>query len=91
MYINIIGYAAAVFMIFGYLPQTIRTIRTRMTDDIAVGTFLSMGLGSICFMIQGYVLGNIPLAITNTLTTVMSAIIFGIKMTNDRKKKRNKR
>jgi MtN3 and saliva related transmembrane protein len=84
---TIIGYTAAIFMIFGYLPQTIHTIKTRSTDDIAMGTFLSLGLGSICFMIQGYMLENYPLAITNTLTTVMSAIIFGIKMVNDRKKK----
>ena len=85
---TIIGYSAAVFMIFGYLPQTIHTIRTRSTDDIALGTFLSLGIGSICFMIQGYMLNNYPLAITNTLTTVMSAIIFIIKIQNDRKKKK---
>ena len=85
---TIIGYSAAVFMIFGYLPQTIHTIRTRSTDDIAIGTFLLLGIGSICFMIQGYMLDNYPLAITNTLTTVMSAIIFVIKIKNDRLKKK---
>jgi Uncharacterized conserved protein len=85
---TIIGYSAAVFMIFGYLPQTIHTIRTRSTDDIALGTFLSLGIGSICFMIQGYMLDNYPLAITNTLTTVMSAIIFVIKIKNDKLKKK---
>lgn len=88
---TIIGYMAAIFMIFGYLPQTIHTIKTRSTDDIAVGTFLCMGIGSICFMIQGYMLGNYPLAITNTLTTIMSAIIFIIKMYNDSKKKKAKK
>jgi Uncharacterized conserved protein len=87
---TVIGYMATVFMIFGYLPQTIHTIRTRSTDDIALGTFLSLGIGSICFMIQGYMLSNYPLAITNTLTTVMSAIIFVIKIKNDRAKKKKK-
>ena len=28
--INIVGYAAAVCMVFGYLPQAIHTIRTRI-------------------------------------------------------------
>lgn len=87
-FVTIIGYAAAVFMIFGYLPQTIRTIRTRSTDDIAMGTFLCMGLGSICFMIQGIMLGNIPLVITNALTSTMSCIIFVIKMVNDSQKRK---
>jgi MtN3 and saliva related transmembrane protein len=87
-FVTITGYLAAIFMTLGYLPQTIRTIRTRSTDDIAMGTFLCMGLGSIFFMIQGILLGNIPLALTNGLTTGMSATIFCIKMVNDIRKKR---
>lgn len=34
--VEIVGYAAAVCMIFGYLPQAIATIRTRDTDGIAL-------------------------------------------------------
>lgn len=85
---TVIGYIASVFLTFGYLPQTIKTIRTRSTDDIALGTFLSLGMGSMFFMIQGYMLENYPLAITNTLTTVMSTIIFVIKISNDIKKRK---
>lgn len=87
-FVTIIGYAAAIFMIFGYLPQTIKTIRTRSTDDIALGTFMCMGIGSICFMIQGIMLSNIPLVITNMLTSTMSCIIFSIKMVNDSRKRK---
>ena len=36
---DIIGSIAAIAMVFGYLPQTVRTVRTRSTDDIATGTF----------------------------------------------------
>ncbi len=89
--VTIIGYLAAVFMIFGYLPQTVKTIRTRSTDDIAMGTFLCMGLGSTFFMVQGIMLCNTPLVITNALTTSMSAVIFCIKMINDRRKRRIQR
>jgi len=80
---DIIGSIAAVAMVFGYLPQTIRTIRTRSTDDIAMGTFLMMGLGSACFALQGLLTRNIPLLVTNLLTTIMSSIVFGIKIRND--------
>lgn len=34
-------------------------------------------------MIQGFMLGNVPLWITNLITGTSSAIIFGIKMYND--------
>lgn len=85
---DIVGYVASVLLMLGYLPQTIQTIRTRSTDDIALGTFLLMGLGGLFFAIQGGLTGNIPLLVTNVSTTIMSAIIFGIKIHNDYFKKK---
>lgn len=85
---NIVGTAASICMVLGYLPQTVRTIRTRSTDDIATCTFLLMGTGGLLFAIQGALTGNVPLLCTNLLTTTMSAIIFGIKIHNDYFKKR---
>ncbi|MBE6305962.1 MAG: hypothetical protein E7082_08650 [Bacteroidales bacterium] len=86
--VNIIGYLASICMICGYLPQAITTIRTRDTDGIALPTFLAMGAGSIFFALQGFLIDNMPLIITNVITAVCSAIIFGIKIHNDRRKKK---
>jgi len=82
---NIFGYVAAACMVFGYLPQAIYTIRTRDTDAIAIPTFLLMGLGSVFFILQGAVSDpvNWPLVITNSITAVSSAVVFGIKIHND--------
>ncbi|MBD5296637.1 MAG: hypothetical protein HDR89_01575 [Bacteroides sp.] len=88
--VNIIGYAAAICMVCGYLPQAVHTIRTRDTDGIALPTFLALGAGSVFFVIQGLMLGNWPLVITNAITTVSSAIVFAIKVNNDRKKRNQK-
>lgn len=85
---EIVGYTAAVCMVCGYLPQAIYTIRTRDTDGIAMPTFLLLGAGSVFFVVQGLLLGNLPLVITNAITTISSAIVFGIKIHNDRKKRR---
>ena len=87
---EIVGMAASVFMILGYLPQAVRTIRTRQTDDIALPTFLMMGIGAICFMLQGLL--HKPeiiwsLFLTNLVTATCSCIVFGIKMYNDYIKK----
>ncbi|WP_289758270.1 PQ-loop domain-containing transporter [uncultured Duncaniella sp.] len=86
--INIVGYAAAICMVCGYLPQAIYTIRTRDTDGIAMPTFLLLGFGSIFFVIQGFMINNWPLIITNLITTVSSIIVFVIKVNNDRLKKK---
>ena len=86
--ITIVGWLASICLICGYLPQAIYTIRTRDTDGIALPTFLSMGLGSLFFVIQGFLLGNLPLAVTNVITGGSSAVITVIKLRNDAKKKK---
>ncbi len=83
--VGIVGSLAAICMVLGYLPQAIYTIRTRDTSGIATPTFLLMGAGALFFVIQGIMIDNIPLIVTNTITSACSAIIFGIKMYNDYK------
>lgn len=84
---SLFGIIAAITMILGYIPQTIKTIRTRKTDDIALGSFVLMAVGATCFFVQGVLTANVPLAVANGLTATMSTIIFVIKMVNDRNKK----
>ena len=74
-------------MVLGYLPQALTTIRTRNTDGISMMTFSMLGLGSLFFVVNGLLWGNVPLVITNVITTVCSIIIFVIKIQNDHKKK----
>ena len=91
LWINIFGYAASICMVFGYLPQAFHTIRTRETDSIALPTFLLLGLGSIFFIVNGVLTDNIPLVITNAVTTLASVVLFGIKVRNDIHKKKSLR
>ncbi len=98
-----IGLIASIGLILGYVPQAWQTIRTRKTDDIALPTFLMIGIGGIAFMMQGAMLGimgdgdslfgpGAALFFTNLITTVCSVIIFGIKIYNDYiKKDKNKK
>ncbi len=85
---NIVGYTASIAMVLGYMPQAIHTMRTRNTDGIAMTTFLLMGFGSLGFAIQGMLINNWPLIITNVLTTLSSVIISSIKIYNDYFKKK---
>ena len=83
---EISGWLASITMILGYLPQAIHTIRTRETDSIALPTFLMMGVGGMCFMLQGLL--HKPdilwaLFLTNLVTTTCSLIVFAIKVYND--------
>ena len=86
-FFKICGLVASVGLVLGYVPQAIQTIRTRKTDDIALPTFLMIGIGGIAFMLQGFMLGwldeGMALFFTNLITTLCSVVIFGIKIYND--------
>ena len=91
LFFELLGWMASITMILGYLPQAIKTMRTRNTDGIALPTFLMMGIGSLCFMLQGIL--HKPdilwaLFVTNLITSVSSIIIFSIKIYNDYFKKK---
>lgn len=90
---DVYAYVGCMALILGYLPQAVRTICTRNTDGISLPAFLFMGVGSFCFMVQGFI--HKPeiiwsMALSNLVTTACSIIIFGIKLYNDffKKKKR---
>lgn len=87
---EVCGWIASISMILGYLPQAIETIRTRNTDGIALPTFLMMGVGAFCFMLQGILHRPEPLwplFVTNLVTSTCSFIVFVIKIYNDYIKK----
>lgn len=89
--LQIFGALASIAMILGYLPQAIMTIRTRDTDGIAMPTFLMMALGSLFFIIQGFLIGfsqGWALIITNIITFTSSLIVFIIKLQNDSRKRK---
>ena len=85
---TIIGYTGTVCLLCGYIPQAWPPIRPRDTEGIAWPPFLSLGAGSLLFAVQGALLGNIPLLIANAVTAMASALIFGIKIANDRIKRK---
>lgn len=82
------GILSTVLITLGYLPQTVKTIRTRSTGDIAVSSFIIISLASISFIVYGILSGAYYVSIANVLTFGMSSIIFGIKLSNDYKARR---
>ena len=65
--IHLCGWIASIGLILGYLPQAIQTIRTRNTDGISLPGFIMMAIGCFAFVIQGFLVENYYLLLTNFL------------------------
>ena len=77
---NYIGYLAGILTLVGYLPQTIKTIRTRHTKDLSLWTFLIIGLAAIMWTIYGLYKGLPALWVPNGIIAVCSGVITFIKL-----------
>lgn len=79
--INIIGIAAAILTTAAYVPQAYKTIKTRSTQDLSIGTFLMLFIGTVLWSIYGWHLSNIPIILANIITAVLAGIILLLKLT----------
>ena len=76
MNLIIFGYFAAFFTAVSFLPQAIKTVRTRETAGLSLLTYLFLFLGSLSWFIYGLYLNDYPLMVTKSLTTIFTGIIL---------------
>ena len=74
------GMVAAVLTTIAFLPQVIRTWRTRSTSDISLGMFVTYVTGIALWLVYGLMIHDWPLIASNAVTFVLSAIILGLKL-----------
>jgi MtN3 and saliva related transmembrane protein len=76
---DVVGYLAGLFTLIGYLPQTIKTIRTKHAKDLSLATFVIVGISAILWIVYG--LGNDKPAIwiTNSVVAIATTIVVVIK------------
>jgi len=72
----ILGYIATFFSATAFLPQAMKTIRTRDVQSLSLITYIFLFSASLSWFSYGIYLGDIPLIATNTLTSSFQAIIL---------------
>lgn len=80
---QVIGIVAAILTTSAFLPQVIKTVKTRETENLSLITFLMILVGTVLWSIYGYSLGDKPMMFANSITACLTAVILGIKVTNE--------
>ena len=76
MELAIFGYVAAFCTAISFLPQAVKTIKTKETNGLSLLTYLFLFFGSLSWFVYGIVLTDIPIMGTNFLTTISTGIIL---------------
>jgi MtN3 and saliva related transmembrane protein len=81
---ELIGYIAGFLTVVGFLPQTVKTIRTRHARDLALATFAIIASSAFFWTLYGVLKGLPAIWITNTGILICCLIIVYIKLTTER-------
>ncbi len=76
-----IGYAAASLTTFSFLPQMIRVVMTRRTEDISRNMYILFNLGVCLWLAYGFLKSDLPIIIANIVTLIFSLTILFFKLT----------
>lgn len=75
-----IGLAAAFCSTTAFLPQLVKTWRTRSTKDISLAMFLVLVTGIILWLAYGIIIEDIPLIAANGMTLLFAGTILFFKL-----------
>jgi MtN3 and saliva related transmembrane protein len=77
---TIIGYLAAVGTTISFLPQAVKTIRTKDVSGISLPMYALFTIGTLFWLIYGVSIGSYQVGIANAITLVFAAIILAYKI-----------
>lgn len=90
-YTSIIGNIAALLTTISFLPQAIKTIKTKDTGGLSFPMYLLFVTGVSLWLIYGTLNHQMPIIIGNLITLILAGIILGFMIQGQFTKKFKRR
>lgn len=75
-----LGYAGGTMTTLAFLPQVLKTIRTRNTESISLGMYLLFTAGVFLWLLYGLSLHSVPMILANGITLGLSVVLLVAKL-----------
>ena len=82
---ELVGFLAGSLTTISFVPQVVKTWRTRSAGDLSLGTLLIFSLGVMMWLTYGVLLHSWPMMLSNALTLAESAFLIVMKLRDDRR------
>ena len=83
--IEFFGYFAAILTTVAFLPQLIKTLKTKKADDVSLITLIMFICGVGSWIIYGHAISSFPIMIANIITLILNFFILISKIYYARK------
>ena len=80
MYAELLGYIAACCTTIAFVPQVMKTYRSKSAEGLSLGMFLLFTSGIILWLIYGIMINEYPIIIANLVTLVLATILIYFKL-----------
>ena len=74
--IECFGYIAAILTTAAFLPQLIKTLKTKKAEDVSLVTLIMFICGVGSWIIYGYKISSLPILIANIITLILNLFIL---------------
>jgi len=78
--VTVIGLIAAACTTFSYVPQAVKTIKTKDTKSLSLIMYVIMIVGIVLWLFYGVLKNDLPIIIANTVTLLFAGIILILKI-----------
>ena len=79
-YVTLLGLTAGTLTTISFLPQVIKTWRSKSVKDISIGMFLTYCIGILLWIFYGIYINSVPVILTNIVTFTLAFLILVMKM-----------
>ncbi|MBK8283964.1 MAG: SemiSWEET transporter [Ahniella sp.] len=80
MNVELLGYLAAALTTMAFVPQAIKTLRTRDTSGISLGMYVLFVAGVLAWFVYGLAIGSMPIIVANAVTAVLAGCVLFVKL-----------
>lgn len=79
-YDTITGLFAAVCTTVAYMPQAIKTIKSKHTKDLSLGMYVVLNIGIIGWLFYGVMISDLPIIAANGVSIIFTGTILVLKL-----------
>ncbi len=77
---EIIGLIAAILTTSAYVPQVVKTWKTKLADDLSLTMYIAMFIGIILWLLYGIHLNSIAMILANSITAMLTFLLIVFKL-----------
>jgi MtN3 and saliva related transmembrane protein len=81
-----IGYAAGTLATLAFVPQVLKTWRSKSASDLSFVTLATFTTGIALWLVYGIRVGSLPIILANAITLALNAVLIALKIRYGRRR-----